>query len=129
LDDRFEYIGSPDGDGKKAFLKETGVFCVPARFLEPKGIYLLEAMACGIPVIAPNRGAFPDIINASKGGRLFESENVADLVDKLAAFFEKEKPDIPYGKNGRKWVCENNDQMAMAKGTAAIFERALEPDS
>lgn len=122
LEDRFDYIGSPDGEGKKAFLKKIDLFCVPARFLEPKGLYLLEAMACGIPVVAPDKGAFPEIVNASGAGVLFEGENITDLAEKLAAFFENEIANKSQGENGRKWVAENNDQAAMAKGTAKVFQ-------
>ncbi len=71
--DRFRHVEAPDGESKRAFLKEIDVFAVPARFLEPKGIYLLEAMACGLPVVAPNRGAFPEMIEASGGGLLCEA--------------------------------------------------------
>ena len=35
---------------------------VPATYDEPKGIFLLEAMAIGVPVVQPRRGAFPEIV-------------------------------------------------------------------
>ncbi len=122
LENRFEYIGSPDGDEKKSFLKKIDLFCVPARFLEPKGLYLLEAMACGIPVVAPDKGAFPEIVKASGGGILFKAGAITDLADKLAAFFGENSSETSYGENGRKWVAENHDQSAMAAGTATVFQ-------
>lgn len=122
LGDRFEYIGSPDGDGKKAFLKEVDLFCVPARFLEPKGLYLLEAMACGIPVVAPDHGSFPEIVKQSGGGVLFERENTSDLADKLSALLESADARTSFGNSGHKWVAGNSDQIAMAKGSAKVFQ-------
>ena len=43
LADRYVAVGSPDLDGKVAFFRDLDAFCVPARFVEPKGIYALEA--------------------------------------------------------------------------------------
>lgn len=119
LSDRFEYVGSPDHQGKLEFFKKVDVFCVPARFIEPKGLYLLEAMTCGIPVVSPAKGAFPEIVNASGGGELFESESISDLVEKLERF------DPQKGAMGRDWVKGHGDQAAMAAATEEIFRKFL----
>ena len=125
LENRFKHIGAPDLERKLAFLKTIDLFCVPTRFIEPKGLYLLEAMACGIPVVAPDRGAFPELIHDSGGGVLFEAENVADLAKKLSSFFEDEKGAVLSGKKGRAWVEQNHDQIVMAEKTGQLFERML----
>jgi glycosyltransferase involved in cell wall biosynthesis len=64
----FEYAGAPDRAGKFAFLQTLDVFCVPSPYHEPKGLYLLEAMAAGVPVVVPAHGAFPEIINVTGAG-------------------------------------------------------------
>jgi glycosyltransferase involved in cell wall biosynthesis len=56
---------------------------VPATFDEPKGIYVLEAMASGVPVVQPLRGAFPEIIEKTGGGWLVEPGNPDILADAL----------------------------------------------
>ena len=43
---------------------------VPATYAEPKGIFLLEAMANGVPVVQPRHGAFPEILETTGGGLL-----------------------------------------------------------
>ena len=43
---------------------------VPATYDEPKGVSLLEAMACGVPVVQPRRGAFTEIVEKTGGGLL-----------------------------------------------------------
>ena len=48
--------------GKIAFLRELDVLSVPSPYVEPKGLYLLEAMANGVPVVQPRHGAFPEIL-------------------------------------------------------------------
>ena len=54
----FNYHGVVDREEKISFLRKLDVLSVPATYDEPKGIFLLEAMACGVPVVQPRRGAF-----------------------------------------------------------------------
>jgi glycosyltransferase involved in cell wall biosynthesis len=56
----FEYLGTVDRETKVRFLQSIDVLSVPSGYHEPKGLYLLEAMASGIPVVQPNHGAFPE---------------------------------------------------------------------
>src|SRR5262249_13068218 len=55
----FKYHGSLDRDAKIAFLRNIDVFSVPSNYREPKGLYVLESLAAGIPVVQPEHGAFP----------------------------------------------------------------------
>ena len=64
LNDRFTHVEAPDGEAKLDFLSELDAFSVPARFVEPKGLYALEAIACGIPFVAPDRGIFPELVGS-----------------------------------------------------------------
>src|SRR5262249_45891736 len=50
LSNEFTYRGAVDRDGKLAFLRSVDVLSVPATYDEPKGVFLLEAMASGVPV-------------------------------------------------------------------------------
>src|SRR6185436_10908594 len=72
LASEFEYCGELDRAGKIAFLQSLDVLSVPATYDEPKGIFLLEAMALGVPVVQPRRGAFPEIIEKTGGGVLVD---------------------------------------------------------
>src|SRR5262245_17998750 len=80
LASEFEYRGEVDRAGKIAFLQSLDVMSVPATYDEPKGMFLFEAMALGVPVVQPRRGAFPEIIEKTGGGLLVD---VGDL-DALA---------------------------------------------
>jgi glycosyltransferase involved in cell wall biosynthesis len=77
----FTYHGVVDREGKLAFLKSLDLLCVPATYDEPKGMFLLEAMACGVPVVQPRRGAFTEIVEKTGGGILVEPDNPAALAD------------------------------------------------
>jgi glycosyltransferase involved in cell wall biosynthesis len=77
----FTYHGVVDRDGKLAFLKSLDLLCVPATYNEPKGMFLLEAMASGVPVVQPRRGAFTEIVEKTGGGLLVEPDNPESLAD------------------------------------------------
>jgi glycosyltransferase involved in cell wall biosynthesis len=77
----FTYHGVVDREGKLAFLKSLDVLCVPATYDEPKGMFLLEAMACGVPVVQPRRGAFTEIVERTSGGVLVPPDNAQALAD------------------------------------------------
>ncbi len=79
LGNRFRYIGGPDSQKEKLeFMRSLDIFSVPALFHEPKGLYLLEAMSQGIPVAQPAHGSYPELIESTGGGLLFEPGNIED---------------------------------------------------
>lgn len=61
LNDRWEYVGSIDRQEKAEFLKSIDLFCVPTVYQEPKGLFLLEAVAAGVPYLQPRHGAFTEL--------------------------------------------------------------------
>lgn len=71
-------------EGLKSFFGKVSVISVPVRNGEAFGIYLLEAMASGVPVIQPALGAFPEIIRISGGGILYEPNEPKALTQVLA---------------------------------------------
>jgi glycosyltransferase involved in cell wall biosynthesis len=79
----FAYRGAVDRDGKRAFLRDLDVLSVPATYDEPKGIFLLEAMASGVPVVQPRRGGFTEIVERTGGGLLVEPDDVESLTEGL----------------------------------------------
>ena len=125
LSDRFRHVAAPDGASKMAFLEEIDVFTVPARFIEPKGLYLLEAMACGLPVVVPERGAFPEMIASGGGGLLCRPDDAGDLAAKLADLLDHPDKATSLGQEGRDWVERCNSREAMAGATGEVFKRVL----
>jgi glycosyltransferase involved in cell wall biosynthesis len=79
----FHYQGAVDRDGKLTFLRGLDVLSVPATYDEPKGIFLLEAMASGVPVVQPRRGGFTEIVERTGGGLLVEPDDVEGLTEGL----------------------------------------------
>ena len=83
----FEYRGSVDRREKIEFLRGLDLLCVPATYDEPKGMFLLEAMACGVPVVQPRRGAFTEVVERTGGGVLVEPDDPARLAEAFTALW------------------------------------------
>lgn len=72
--------------GLREYLEKVAVVSVPVRKGEAFGIYLLECMASGVPVVQPSLGAFPEIVNLTGGGIIYESntpESLSEALEKL----------------------------------------------
>jgi glycosyltransferase involved in cell wall biosynthesis len=80
-----EYIGEIGDKDKSAFLSGAIALLVPIDWPEPFGLVMIEAMACGAPVIAFNRGSVSEIIDEGVTGFIVEDEAGAiGAVDRLA---------------------------------------------
>ncbi len=77
----FEYHGQPDRDTKIRFFQRLSVFSIPgtfpgdaevsgSHFPEPKGLPLIEAMACGVPAVQLGRGTSAELVEKTGGGIL-----------------------------------------------------------
>jgi glycosyltransferase involved in cell wall biosynthesis len=77
------YHGAVDRGGKLSYLRTLDLLSVPATYDEPKGVFLLEAMASGVPVVQPRRGAFTEIVERTGGGLLVAPDDPAALADGL----------------------------------------------
>jgi len=123
--DGFEYIGSPETVAEKVeFLKGCDVFSVPTEFLEPKGLYVLEAMANGVPAVQPNHGAFPELIEGTGGGWTTSMESLAQTL--LTALAHPEERQLRAEK-GHAAVRDRHSPAALARATIAAIERAGQP--
>lgn len=119
---KFEYVGSPDRAGKLAFFESIDVFSLPTIYREPKGMSVLEALACGVPVVQPTHGAFPEMLADTGGGILFEPGNTEELASSLCALINDPERRIKLGQEGRRGVIERRTARIMAKQTLTIYE-------
>jgi glycosyltransferase involved in cell wall biosynthesis len=71
---RITYAGNLSGKRKMKFLSEAKALLFPIDWEEPFGMAVIEALACGTPVIAMKRGAMPEIIEHGVNGFLAENE-------------------------------------------------------
>lgn len=71
---RITYVGAVGGRKKLKFISQARALLFPIEWDEPFGMAVIEALACGTPVIAMNRGAMPEIIQHGVNGFLADNE-------------------------------------------------------
>jgi glycosyltransferase involved in cell wall biosynthesis len=121
----FDYAGSPPThDEKVRFLKSLDVLSVPTVYREPKGIYVLEALANGIPVVQPRHGAFPELLEATGGGLLVEPGDPEDLARALEELLKDPAGRAQLGRGGRAAVHSHYDDATMAQRTLNILSNS-----
>jgi glycosyltransferase involved in cell wall biosynthesis len=85
LDDFIEYVGFiRDDETKSAFLGNARGLIIPSIFDEPFGMVMIEALACGTPLIGLDSGAIPEIITNDNGIIVSKQANESDTIDALA---------------------------------------------
>src|SRR5262249_7766645 len=121
----FEHVESPDRGSKVRFLQSLDVFSVPAPYREPKGLYVLEALACGVPVVQPRHGSFPELIEATGGGLLVAPNDPAALADGLRQLLDNAEQRRELGRRGRAAVQERFSAEAMARRTREALDSLI----
>jgi len=104
LGGEFQYRGALSREQKIEFLKELDVFSVPTVYVEPKGLFLLEAMACGVAVVQPRHGAFPEMIAKTSGGLLVEPGDAQSLAAGIYQLWKAPAERAALGEQGFEGV-------------------------
>ena len=115
-----EFLPNLDRSQKLAFLSSLSALSVPARYGESFGLYLLEAMAAGVPVVQPRHAAFPELLAATGGGLLCEPEDSRALADGLAELLEDPAQAAALGAKGRDAVRAKFTSRDMAGDVAEL---------
>jgi glycosyltransferase involved in cell wall biosynthesis len=121
LDAQFAYRGELDRTAKIDYLRSLDVLSVPATYEEPKGIFLLEAMANGVPVVQPRRGAFPEIVETTGGGLIVEADDPEALVDGWIALWRDPARAAALGAAGAAGVKAHYNVDRMADSVEAVY--------
>ena len=127
LDRDFEYRGEMDRAGKIQFLRSLDVLSVPATYEEPKGIFLLEAMANGVPVVQPRRGAFPEVVETTGGGIIVDADNPEALADGWLELWRDPARAAALGTAGAAGVRQHYNVGKMAEAAEAVYRELADP--
>jgi glycosyltransferase involved in cell wall biosynthesis len=119
----FEHVDTPDHASKVRFLQSLDVLSVPTTYHEPKGLYILEAWANGVPVVQPRHGSFPELIEATGGGILVEPNDPAALAAALRQMLDQAEERRRLGSLGRDAVHQRFDAATMARATVTVYQR------
>ena len=123
LADEVEFCPNLDRAQKVAFLQSLTVFSVPANYGEAFGLYLLEALAAGVPVVQPPGGAFPEVLAATGGGVLSSANTPVALAEAIEGLLLDPERAQALGERGRRAVTNEFSSRRMAERTLAILGR------
>jgi glycosyltransferase involved in cell wall biosynthesis len=96
-----EFQPNIDRAAKVAFYRSLTVLSVPAEYGEAFGLYVLEALAAGVPVVQPRTAAFPELIEATGGGLLCAPGSPAALAEAIGSLLADPARARALGDHGR----------------------------
>src|SRR5256885_851062 len=119
-----EFFPNLDRAAKLDFFRSLSLMSTPALYGEAFGLYLIEAMAAGVPVVQPRHGAFPELVAATGGGIICDptAEGLARAIEQLL------RDPITLGNladTGRKAVFQRFNTERMARDVAAVCEELV----
>jgi ABC-type lipoprotein export system ATPase subunit/glycosyltransferase involved in cell wall biosynthesis len=121
-----EYVGEVDRERKLDLLDSIDVLSVPTIYPESKGIYVLEAMASGVPVVQPAHGSFPELMEMTGGGVLVPPGDAEALADALAELLRDPARRAELGRAGRAAVESRFTDDQMTANIIKIFDAAMD---
>jgi len=119
------YVGELDLDGKVRFLSNLDLFSVPSPYREPKGLYVLEALAAGVPVVQPDHGAFPELLGQTGGGRLVRPGDTQDLAKSLYELLRQPEVCRQIGDEAQKRVHQHFNADTAAAATLEVYRQYI----
>ncbi len=119
--DRFRWRGQIDRAEKLALLHSIDVFALPTPRAEAKGLSAIEAMAAGVPVVASNHGAFPEMLDDERAGVLHAPGDPADLARAIGAVLADEEMAGRLGRHGHLLARSRHSAAAMAAAHEALY--------
>lgn len=115
--DQIQYVGEADYYQKRKLMSEAYCLLAPITWDEPFGLFLAEAMACGLPVIVFNRGAAPEVVKHGETGFVVNTlDEMADAVELIPRISRK---------RCREWVEEHFDVPRMVDDYLRAYEQVL----
>jgi glycosyltransferase involved in cell wall biosynthesis len=119
------YVGELDRTKKLELLDSIDVLCVPSVYAESKGIYVLEALSRGVPVVQPAHGSFPELIDATAGGLLAPPGDLPAVAEALAGLLRDDARRAALGQAGRDAVRDHFTDDRMAAKMIDVYRDTL----
>ncbi len=116
-----EFLPDFDYNTKLAFLRTLSVLSVPEKQPVAYGLYVLEALAAGVPVVQPASGVFPELLEMTGGGVLCEPNNAAALASAMEPLLLEPDYARQLAKQGREAVFEKFNIEQTAEEMVRIY--------
>jgi glycosyltransferase involved in cell wall biosynthesis len=121
LGHEFRYRGVLDRTHKIDFLRNLDVLSVPSTYGDAKGMFLLEAMANGVPVVQPRHGSFTEIVRNTGGGLLVDPDSTARLAEGILSLWKDRALLEELGRRGAAGVREHYSVARMAARAVDVY--------
>jgi glycosyltransferase involved in cell wall biosynthesis len=118
-----EFLPNLSHAEKQQFLRGLTVLSVPTPCGEAFGLFVLEALASGVPVAQPNNGAFPELIELTGGGVLYAQGDANSLQDVLEKMLLEPAHAAELGRCGRKIVAARFTSDVMARNFEELLKQ------
>jgi len=118
-----EFFPNLTREEKLDFLQSLSIMSVPAEHKEAFGLYIIEALASGVPVVQPRHGAFVELLETTGGGILCEPNNAHALATAIETLLLNPEHARELGKRGRKIVLENFSVERMADDVVRVLKK------
>ena len=117
----FEFFPNVSLTQKQEFYRSVSVLSVPALYGEAFGLYVIEALASGVPVVQPSVAAFPELIEKTGGGLLCEPNNPESLANAVESLVTDTIRARALGNTGREAVLKDFTADAMARNLVELI--------
>lgn len=114
-----------EGNSKEEFFSNIDIMSVPVRKHDGYGLYILEANAAGVAVVQPGTGAFPEILEKTKGGITYSPDSVEELSSSLFKLFSDNDLRVQLGEKGRENVLNELSLGKMSEALAIAYFETL----
>ena len=125
LQEQVEFHEDFEEQGLRDYLEKVAVVSVPVRNGEAFGIYLLECMASGIPVVQPALGAFPEIVELSGGGVIYQENTPEVLAQALEKLLSDPEEMDRLSRTGKEGVDKHFHIDVQAERMVEVYESAI----
>jgi glycosyltransferase involved in cell wall biosynthesis len=123
MGDCVDFLPNLDIAGRRDFYGTLRTLCVPERRNQAGGLYVLESMASGVPVVQPDCGVFPELIRAAGGGLLVKDQSPAGYAAAIGELLSDPDKAAQMGRQARLAVEARFTAGRMARELSEIYRR------
>lgn len=129
LEEEVTFHDAFDRQSRIAFLQTLSMLSVPIPQAEAFGVYAIEALACGVPIVQPRLGAVPELLAATGGGMCYEPNDAATLASSLEGLLRDPARAQQLGLAGREVVHRSFDVGQMAERVVEVYRQCLQHEA
>jgi len=125
IEEQVCWVEEFEGEERQMFFDSVAVVSVPVVHGEAFGLYQLEALASGIPMVQPALGAFPEVVVLSRGGLVYTPNSPEQLAESLKQIILDREKLAELSRLGLEGVREHFDIKKQAEKLVEVYERVV----